>query len=289
MNHGRNEAGLDASSPFRRPHTASSMEASPRRQPGASLSWPWPVRTCAAATGGAPQRSPCLRPPPSAARNARDYEDQLHLAASSTTLPERSLGNGKESLTSVLVMLALCVFVGLIVSAVLATTRRLNAGTETEAARLDAAPAYVPPPGIVRWLGSRGGDEATSTTDGTGVRTNSTKSVGGQRENASVHLDRQAWPEGDQEQREWTEDFTSDLAEESGTASTAADNSTESVLTRTPVRAAASAEQQPTRKPWHRTKERRKSAATPCRLNVECSSKRPTSTTEQPFINGNFT
>ncbi|XP_070392025.1 uncharacterized protein [Dermacentor albipictus] len=220
MNYGRNEAG--AFSQFRRPGgLPSATEAPPnlhRREAP-----PRPERTCFdlgvdrhAAAG--PQRRP-FRVPPSPARStggARDYEDQLHLAASSADLLERLQQGSKEGLTSVLVTLALCVFIGLIVSAVLATSRRLVAGsdpdpgaTEAAAGLMLRAPAIAPP--VVTGSQKKRGADSGADGTATDARQRALGADAGRRRNATAQA---SWFDK-LEEREWTVDLNSSLTVES--------------------------------------------------------------------------
>lgn len=168
-----------------------------------------------------PQRRPfCVPPPPSRSTGslARDYEDQLHLAASSTLLLERLQQGSKEGLTSVLVTLALCVLIGLIASTVLATSRRLVAGKDPDTGSTEAtlaglilqAPAVAPPvvPGSA---GKHGADSGTHAT-ATGARNlvMGADASAGRRRNASVQG---SWLDH-MEEREWTADLNSSATEE---------------------------------------------------------------------------
>ncbi|XP_049518966.1 uncharacterized protein LOC125943576 [Dermacentor silvarum] len=235
MSHGRNEAGLGALSQFRRPDgLPSPTEAPPNLH---QLEAPPRVeQTCFAlgvyhhAAAGPPRRPFCVPPPQSPSRStgsARDYEDQLHLAASSTVLLERLQRGSKEGLTSVLVTLALCVFIGLIVSAVLATSRRLVAGNDSDPGATAAAaglmlqaPAIAPP--VV--TGSQKKRGANSGTDGTATDARE-RAVGAdadaaRRRNASAQV---AWLDK-LEEREWTVDLNSSLTEESEIPATVGHN-----------------------------------------------------------------
>ncbi|KAL1429881.1 hypothetical protein MTO96_015387 [Rhipicephalus appendiculatus] len=185
MKYARNEVGLGV---FNDVCRADGLPSTMETPPPSCLLPPLPGRTWFAAgvdDRGAigPQRRPfCVPPPasPSTGSLARDYEDQLHLAASSTLLLERLQQASKEGLTTVLVTLALCVFIGLVVSAVLATSRRLVAGkdpdTEAAVAGLMLQARAVAPPvvtGSQRKPGADGGKACNSdgrTRSGPGRR-----------------------------------------------------------------------------------------------------------------------
>ncbi|XP_054933351.1 uncharacterized protein [Dermacentor andersoni] len=231
MNYGRNEVG--ALSQFRRsgglpsateaPPNLHRREAPPRQE---STCFDLGVDRHAAA---GPQRRPFrVPPPPSPARSAgsaRDYQDQLHLAASSAVLLKRLQQGSKEGLTSVLVTLALCVFIGLIVSAVLATSRRLVAGndpdpgaTEAAAGLMLQAPAIAPP--VVTGSQKKRGADSGADGTATDVRQRALGADAGRRRNATAQA---SWFDK-LEEREWTVDLNSSLTVESEIPATVSHN-----------------------------------------------------------------
>lgn len=183
-----------------------------------------PASTRAAAARERPQGTR-LQPPASVAHSARGYRDQLQLAVAIPTLPERERDDAKDSLTSVLVMLALCVFLGLVASAGLATSRGLRLGREPEsrqpeirepAAVLRQETPAVPAYGLPR--NERLAGVSNSMTSGdAGAREfrRRASQVDGDdkhRRNASVRL-LGSW-EDTPEPREWTMDLTPSDANE---------------------------------------------------------------------------
>lgn len=165
-----------------------------------------------------------LQPPPSLPRSGRC---QLSLAASSPAprVPERD--DAKDGLTSVLVKLALCVFVGLVVSAGLATSRGLRAAEETGSGQLKIAePAAAvmgqKAPGVAanaRPWNDGPGRAWNSMTSGGGRRTRPPQLEGDykRRRNASARVFGPSW-EATLELREWTADLPQSPTSDGDTA-----------------------------------------------------------------------